>query len=1019
MEVIVRTAHGAADVALDLGGRDVSLREVIAAVTGQAVPRAARVDGRIVDSGDSIRSCGVLAGSTIDTLLDDADQSVDSGVVELVQLSGPGAGRRVCLDVGRYLIGPGRRTNASQLSTDSTQVVAIELDVSAMGCSVSTPADAAMLGPVELGSAVLIADTPTPWRDQVLKVGGRLFALEPITPTSADGTPASGLRSDAAVDGFIAHNRPPGVIELDHTIADTFAMARERSPNLWHRRTDGFPISVDIGLTVSPPDYGATDELSVTPVPFDPGASNGVEPLAVQLDTGHPTVIVGRADERAALCRALLIDVATRYGPADVDLVIATTPEELPEWDWVKWLPHAKPGLSVALLTNDLGMAAFAERDFVRATVIVLTADRLWNSPTSPLRSTLFDAPVNTAAIVLTDEVATSPSNTFALIDLDRELPGSAQLDYLGNDHPVENFFAPLIERDTAAEIARSLTPLIDPDRSGPARPTSHAIGLEALVPVDEAESLWESRLGQPGQQVVMPLGTLADTVVGVDLGPNRGVIVSGSTVDEALGIASVLTLSIAATWSPREATLLVIDHRDSPAEDAIAELPHTSGTFTSRERHESERLVASIRGLVNSPASATARWIILIASTGDTQVATPGLVGQLAELASESVGVHIVAATDQPIATIDAPLLEACPIAVAVDRYGGIRRATLHDPSRHLRTPFDPFDERADDPDSIRVRPVVFGRRPTALERRLLRGSHSTFDRRDRPADRIARHLMRLAETSEQPRPPQVIPEPLTTRSSAYELWANHPGDGVPLGTTIHADATNLGAFSWLPGENGTGIVLGGPRSGISGLFDVLVIGIAERYAPGAVEIYAVDHNERRCRALRRLEHVAESASPEHAGATESMLEAVAQTMHERSHQLGFDPQENPGIVVTVRDLDRLTAQARAALKHLLVDGTAVGINVVAAATRPDAADELVALAQHLAVGALNESDAYASLGIDADTAASIELVRGRVLAGGDLVQLAELDVSLDEAVDAVGSSRATTVSTDGGNGQ
>ena len=105
MELIVRTAHGTADVSIDVHDSDVPLRDVIAAVTGQAAPNTARVDGRLVNAGDPVAACGVVAGSLIDTLLDDCAEATTAPVIVLRQLTGPGAGRRVPLPLGRFRIG--------------------------------------------------------------------------------------------------------------------------------------------------------------------------------------------------------------------------------------------------------------------------------------------------------------------------------------------------------------------------------------------------------------------------------------------------------------------------------------------------------------------------------------------------------------------------------------------------------------------------------------------------------------------------------------------------------------------------------------------------------------------------------------------------------------------------------------------------------------------------------------------------------------------------------------------------
>ncbi len=982
MELIVRTAHGTADVSIDVHDRDVSLRDLIAAVTGQAAPTTALVDGRLTNAGDTVAACNVVAGSVIDTLLHDADERTASPVTVLRQLSGPGAGRHVALSAGRYRIGPGRRQHATELSADATDTLAFNLDVTPSSVTLTAgPQSAPATAPVVFGGQQLTE--PTAWRDESVVVGGRIFRLEQPTDRAE-------LPPGSPVDGFVVHNRPPGIVEHDRTIAEAIDDARVRAPHLWHRRSERDALSTDIGLVAHRGDGDATE----------------FEPVSLGLGADNMLAIAGPASDRAGLARAIVVDVCTRYGPADVDVVIATTPAELGDWDWAKWLPHLRWGSAVDLLTNDLEMARLAERELFRPTIVIVTADQIWNGPNSPLRNFVLNAPEDAAVIVLTDARYTAPTPANTIVELDVERPGAATLARLDRSGAEIDLLVALLDIGTAADVARHLAPLVDPDRLTTSDQVSHQVALDDIVRTADAATSWDTALGAPGSPVEMAVGAVAGGMVGADFGLDASAVISGSSLDEAVDVATVLALSIASTWSPAEASLLLIDHRAAHPDSALQQLPHHAGTFSARDALAIERLLSRLRTDLTGEQPTSARLVVVLAGIAETELAAPGLVEGLVALAKESVGVHLVVATARPLAALDPDLRAVCQIEIAVDRYGGSRRATLHDRRRKLPTPFTPYDESTTTA-AISVRPFVFGRSPSALERRLERDGHASINSRDRAVDRAARQLATLAAERNLAAPRPILPIPLPNRVLASDLWSAHLGDGVPLGVV---DAETAVAYWWQPGEDGSRVFIGSPRSGMRSALEVLLVGVAERFATADIEVYVAEHNDRRRSSIAEIPHVVRAESPDHDGAVEAMLGDVADVMHVRRGNADFRVHDHPAVLVIARDVERLTEPAVAVLNHLLAQGADVGINVVAAAQRPDGLDDMLGACDHVVVGALTNPDHYGDLGIERSPAVERHVGRAQRL-DGTLIQLAELDAPLDNVLAAL----ATTMETDG----
>ncbi|MEP4651968.1 MAG: hypothetical protein ABJ314_17405, partial [Ilumatobacter sp.] len=118
MDVVVRTPHGDADIDIVAAPADATIADLVRAVTGQAAPATTRVDGRAVSTTRLLNGVDLVIGSLIDTRPErtgDRAAATDGFAVELLQLSGRGAGTSLRLPTGRYRIGSARRLHADEL----------------------------------------------------------------------------------------------------------------------------------------------------------------------------------------------------------------------------------------------------------------------------------------------------------------------------------------------------------------------------------------------------------------------------------------------------------------------------------------------------------------------------------------------------------------------------------------------------------------------------------------------------------------------------------------------------------------------------------------------------------------------------------------------------------------------------------------------------------------------------------------------------------------------------------------
>ncbi len=974
MELTIRTTHGSADIVVTLRDEGATLRDIIAATTGQAAPTAVLVDNQLVDTRAPLATLPVVNGSIIDTDLD-RNATVDA-IVNLLQLTGPGAGTIRPLPSGRYRIGPSVRSSGAELHFDTVEAAEFELDVHVSGATVA---------PGTSSSTITLDGAPLTearsWSRGSVAVDGRVFIVEPARAQSQQQRPTTG--------GTIVHNRPPGgPVGARRFLVDAVLDARDHRHGLWHQRAAAVAMPISVGLADNAEQVDGTETAT--------------------LDLSHEGIvaITGHSEDGEAVLRSLLVDAVTRYGPSDLAVAIVASRERLEMWDWAKWLPHLRHDDLPDLLSNELEVASWATRVSTtqdKRVLLAVTDSESWNHAGAPLRDVLVNRPDHVTVIALCRDLISAPVSASTLIELHAETPGRAGLVHLSRAARTE-LRVGLVDLDVAADIARHLAPLVDPDLpiNPPGFVAPDAPTLAEIVTAHEAANRWDSQLGKPASAVKLGIGTLVGAVVGIDLGLDRGVVISGSSIDEADNIAEVIALSMGSTWSPNELSIVEVDHRRASEFDAARQLPHFAGTFADRGDRAAEQFEAQLRRFVSSGDSAGKRLAVFVHGLAETELASPGLVTALTELADQTSGVHLVVTTAAPLASLDTSVRRACPVEIAVDRYGGALRAIVHDRDHQLRTPFLPDDPPPDTSDAVSVKPFVFGRPPSPLERRLERISDSAHQQPDRMVRRLVDGLRDLAEQRQIEQPTSLIPVPLPLTLDAESFLITDSGGGVPIGLIETAESTTPVPHWWQPGPTGSILALGAPRSGIRSLLDVLACGIVDRFATDDLIVTAIEHQTSRRNALESIPHMANVASPEQPDAVMELLENSQAELRRRLADTAFRISDHPAHLLLVRDVERLTPEARGALAEVAQHGAIAGINVVATGSHPIDAEELLGACSTVLVAALSDLDAYRILGIEQPERFASVTGRCHATIDGEpsILQLASLKNSLDLAL-------------------
>ncbi len=213
----MRTPHGDADVSIVSAPAGTTLGDVVAAVTGQALPRLVQVDDHVVDATTLLDDPGLFEGSVVTSEPMVAAVASDADV-DLVQIAGHGAGQISRLEPGRYRIGPGRRSSADELTLAPVEHTMFELVVepTAAASEVTVVAEQPDTA-VDSATDVLIdgirVDHPTRWSTETLSVGRRAFQIDTPVRSIRRGPcrPRIVMASSNSADHHADHRERHGV----------------------------------------------------------------------------------------------------------------------------------------------------------------------------------------------------------------------------------------------------------------------------------------------------------------------------------------------------------------------------------------------------------------------------------------------------------------------------------------------------------------------------------------------------------------------------------------------------------------------------------------------------------------------------------------------------------------------------------------------------------------------------------------------------------------------------------------
>lgn len=434
-------------------------------------------------------------------------------------------------------------------------------------------------------------------------------------------------------------------------------------------------------------------------------------PIGVDLCGDGVIGISGETDAARALARWTVAQAAVLHSPRDVRITVLTDAAGAPAWEWVRWLPHARPGQGgvtappaggpTVTVGNDpetvanrvselvsairsrsrsresaMGGALLAEPDLV---VVLDGARRLRDVP--GVVQVLKEGPaVRVFLICLDQEERMLPEEcvtvcTVGAREVTLRRTGSADLTGIRPD---------LVDTGWCERIARALAPVRDvtPDGSDGLPDRVKLLDLLNLEPPQAAElaARWTKRPASTG----VLLGAGYTGPVTFDLvkdGPHG--LIAGTTGAGKSELLQTLVASLAAVNRPDEMTFVLVDYKGGSAFAGCERLPHVLGMVTDLDSHLVERALTSLTAELTrrerlladagakdhteyramrrrDPAMAPLPRLLLIIDefatlARDVPEFVPGLVG-IAQR-GRSLGLHLLLATQRPAGVVTADI--------------------------------------------------------------------------------------------------------------------------------------------------------------------------------------------------------------------------------------------------------------------------------------------------------------------------------------------------------------------------
>ena len=451
----------------------------------------------------------------------------------------------------------------------------------------------------------------------------------------------------------------------------------------------------------------------------EPNAATSLRdaPVTLSLPECGAVGITGRPADTRALARAMLLSSAVLHSPRDVTVTVLTTPDTEADWDWLRWLPHARqpdthPNLvrvgndaesirqrlaELAATLENRRPGTIAGRSPARreSTDIVVLDGSYQLRMSFDLATLLREGPAAGLYFLCLDETAAQlPAECRqAVVQLTNDHGWTrATLLRPGDEH--DRVTADAVSPAVCETAARAMAPLVDVGGRSAADslPTSvRLLDAAGLEPPDPRQI--RARWAAGGRTTQALLGLRADGPFVLDLAQGPHLLVAGTTGSGKSELLQTLVASLAVANRPDAMNFVLIDYKGGAAFRAFRTLPHTAGMLTDLDEFLVERALLSLRAelqrrkavldradktniqrywdaLPSMPGSDPLPRLVIVVD--EFAVMSEQLPEQLAALIDigrqgRSLGIHLVLATQRPAGVVTADLRSNINLRIAL----------------------------------------------------------------------------------------------------------------------------------------------------------------------------------------------------------------------------------------------------------------------------------------------------------------------------------------------------------------